>query len=197
MMNHSWSAKFKNISARLVGGSKPLFIACFLVGFVCGLLFKQKLPIRFKEDLDLLPLIQIVITLIIALLITHYARQKSDEVRAEKAIIIERINAALTQGRNITSAFLLCCDAPEEHSTTEKKQEFIADIRQLSNHLTEIEQLIKLTSYNQLPAELFKNCLDKYFTLRAQITNLDWSSDPGKSGLQRFSDACDVSVARP
>lgn len=167
--------KLKNILGTLLGRNKAWFYVVFLAGIALGLLIKQKMPVKFKEDLDLLPILQLIVTLIVALLITHYGKQKADERRAEKDLVIEQLNDCRKKCREVFDEFSSCCD--ERQAATEQQKRLIQGIRDFSNHLSAVRKLIE---YSGDPDELvtqWQELQNRYFTFKARITDLNWVSD--------------------
>ena len=166
--------KLKNILGTLLGGNKVLFYVVFLVGLGSGLLIKQKLPIKFKEEIDIIPILQLIVTLIVAFLITHYGKQKADEKRAEKDLIIEQLNDCRKKCREVFDEFSGCCD--EQQSNAEQQKRLKQGVRDFSNHLYAVRRLI---FHAGDPTELVKQWEDlqlRYFTFKARITDLNWGS---------------------
>ncbi|MBL8206376.1 MAG: hypothetical protein JNM09_19215 [Blastocatellia bacterium] len=166
--------KLKNILGILLGGNKVWFYVTFLAGLALGLLIKQKLPIKFKEDVDIVPILQLIVTLIVALLITHYGKQKADENRAEKDLIIEQLNDCRTKCREVFAEFSGCCD--EQQANAEQQKRLKQGVRDFSNHLYAVRRLIE---HSGNPAELVKQheeLQSRYYTFKARITDLNGSN---------------------
>ncbi len=166
--------KLKNILGILLGGNKVWFYVFFLAGLALGLLLKQRLPIKFKEDVDIIPILQLLVTLIVALLITHYGKQKADEKRAEKDLIIEQLNDCRKKCREVFDEFSGCCD--EQQASAEQQKRLKQGARDFSNHLYVVRRLIV---HSGNPAELVKQWEElqlRYFTFKARITDLNWAN---------------------
>lgn len=167
--------KLKNILGTLLGGNKVWFYVVFLIGLASGLLIKQKLPIKFKEDIDILPILQLIVTLIVALLITHYGKQKADEKRAEKDLIIEQLNDCRKKCREVFDEFSGCCD--ERQANADQQKRLKQGVRDFSNHLSAVQRLIE---HSGNPDDLVKEwhqLQSRYFTFKAKITDLNWAND--------------------
>ena len=158
--------KLKNILGILLGGNKVWFYVFFLAGLASGLLLKQRLPIKFKEDVDIIPILQLLVTLIVALLITHYGKQKADEKRAEKDLIIEQLNDCRKKCREVFDEFSGCCD--ERQANAEQQKRLKQGVRDFSNHLDSLRRLIE---HSGNPAELVQQWQElqkRYYTFKAE-----------------------------
>lgn len=167
--------RLKNISGKLFSHKRPLFFAWFIAGCLSGLLIRQKLPVKFKDELDLLPLIQIGATLIIALLLTHYARQRADEQRVEKEIIIEQLRDCQTKAREIISEFSSCCD--EGKTETKQQRELLHLMRELSNLLSIVRKAIEYFGSQAQLVRQWRNIEQSYYSFKPRVTGLDSAAD--------------------
>ncbi len=161
--------KLKNILGTLLGGNRVWFYVVFLAGLTSGLLIKQKLPIKFKEEVDIIPILQLIVTLIVAFLITHYGKQKADEKRAEKDLIIEQLNDCRKKCREVFDEFSDCCD--ERQANAEQQKQLKQGVRDFSNHLFAVQRLI---AHSGDPSELvsqWQELQNRYFTFKARITD--------------------------
>ncbi len=160
---------------KLIEGKRPLYLVWFLVGLCLGLLLKQRLPIRFKEELDLLPLLQMAATLVIALLITHYGRQRADERRAEKEIVIELLRESQTRAKGLYEAFYICCEAGQ--LTVEQKEKFTQGMRDLSNRITTIEKATPYLGEQPVLKRRLDHLRDAYIGFKTCITVFSSATD--------------------
>ena len=152
----------------LLGGKRPLYLAWFVAGFLTALLVRQRIPIRFKEELDLLPLLQLGITLFIALLITHYARERADELREEKGFVIEQLRDFQLKGKEIFGEFSACCDIGKLH--TEQHQKLIRLTRELSNLLLASEKTLEYFGERTLLSQQWTLLRNAYYGFKASAT---------------------------
>ncbi len=174
-MNRYWSKRLKHIFGKLIEGKRPLYVACFLAGLCLGLLIKQKLPVRFKEELDLLPLLQVVATLIIALLITHYGKQRADDQRVEKEILIEQLRDCQTKAKEIYSEFYGCCEAGQVSDVQSRK--FVQAMRDLSNQLNTLKKVIGYFGEPPQLAQRWDKSWGFYLDFKTSVTGLSPSTD--------------------
>ncbi len=167
--------KLKNILGTLLGGNKVWFYVVFLVGLASGLLIKQKLPIKFKEEVDIIPILQLIVTLIVAFLITHYGKQKADEKRAEKDLIIEQLNDCRKKCREVFDEFSGCCD--ERQANAEQQKLLKQGVRDFANHLSAVRRLIEHSGDSEGLVQQWQELQSRYFTFKAKITDLNWVKD--------------------
>ncbi|MBI1760559.1 MAG: hypothetical protein HYR56_03895 [Acidobacteria bacterium] len=160
--------KLKNISGTLLGGKRPFYLAWFVAGFLAALLVRQRIPVKFKEELDLLPLLQLGVTLIVALLITHYARQRADEQRAEKGFVIEQLRDFQSKGKEIFSEFSVCCDTGKLDDEQRRKLNRL--MRELSNLLAVSRKAIEYFGDQPPLLRQWNSLQDTYYGFKASVT---------------------------
>ena len=114
-------------------------------------------------------------TLIIALLITHYAKQRADEQRIEKGIIIEQLRACQTKGKEIFSEFSACCD--EKTAGEEQRRKLLRWMKELSNLLSTLEKAIEYFGNQSKLVEQYSVAERLYFAFKARVTDLDPVAD--------------------
>jgi hypothetical protein len=146
-----------------------------VAGCLFGLLVRQRFPVRFKDEIDVVPLIQLGVTLIIALLITHYAKQRADERRVEKEIIIEQLRDCQAKGKEIFGVFSACCD--EGRAGNEEQRKLKREMREFSNLLSTAGKAIEYSGNQLKLAQRWRAAQQLYFAFKAEITNIDPAAD--------------------
>lgn len=172
MTNRAWSARFKNISGTLTKNNRLNYILLLVSGFLLGLLYRQRFPVKLKEEIDLIVLLNLASTLLVALVITHYGKQRTDEIRIAKNLVIKQAEESIQQGRELTVLFLKCCDAPDESGNREKLSELTALTRKLHNQITDLEELVKLSHICAAANNLTDNCLRAFYAFKSSITDI-------------------------
>ncbi len=121
-----------------------LAILCFLAGFAAGLLVYSIPRLRISPEVNLVHLLSILNTLIVAFLLQHYLKSRSDDRRIEKNLIIEQakaVRAAFDSVRAASSDYYLKSDTSPQRNVV-----LLSQLRQLSNALTILEQLLASAS---------------------------------------------------
>jgi len=145
----------------------PLAVLCFLLGLVVGLLLYSIPKLRLSPEVNVVHLVNILTTLIVAFLLQHYLKSRSDDRRAEKNLIIEQakaVRAAFDTVRAASTDFYLKSDVSPQRNMV-----LLNQLRQLSNALTILEQVVT-SSRIQSDAASVLRIRSHYISCKRELT---------------------------
>lgn len=163
--------------------SKIAPFICLAFGFLAGMQYCERTPFKLKHEIDPIVVLNIVATIAIAIVITHYGRKRVDELRYAKNLIIEQAQEAIKHGRDIHASFLLCFEDPAANSNQGKLLELTAATRTLSNQLSELEDFVRIANISRFGNKSCSDCIIAFWAFKASITAIPWVEDLKRSGL--------------
>lgn len=144
-----------------------LAIVCFLAGLAAGLLAFSIPGFKLSREANVVHLLSILTTLIVAFLLQHYLKARSDDRRIEKNLIIEQAKAVRTTFETLRAAFTdfyLKSDA-----TPPRNPALLAHLRQLSNAVTIFEAVLSETRIQCSP-EAVQRIRSHYVSCKRELT---------------------------